>query len=196
MYVARLGDVCVAFPAMILSRAGEGDRDAIVGLVKAASEWLRCKDTDQWSQPWPSEAEWNPRILRDLAAGVTWIVRDNRNVVATITGDSEDDPIWPLEWQRDLAVYVRRLIVSRDRAGRGLGAALLDWAGLTALRGYGARWTRVGVWSTNQGLLAYYRRQGFMFCGTSTDPVYPSGALFQKSTDQLREPRPPLFQEV
>jgi GNAT superfamily N-acetyltransferase len=113
--------------------------------------------------------------------------------MATITADPEDYPIWPPEWQREPAVYVRRLVVRRDYAGRGLGAALLDWAGLTARREAGAQWIRVDVWRSNKELHAYYERRGFTSCGTSTDPDYPSGALFQKPTQHLEEPQPPLF---
>jgi hypothetical protein len=49
------------------------------------------------------------------------------------------------------------------------------------------------VWRSNKELHAYYERRGFTSCGTSTDPDYPSGALFQKPTQHLEEPQPPLF---
>jgi GNAT superfamily N-acetyltransferase len=179
---------------MELCRADENDHNAIAGLIEAAAEWLRdTKDTTQWMQPWHSEEDRRNRIRRDLTAGKTWLLRDNGIAVATITADPEDHPAWPAEWQREPTVYVRRLVVRRDYAGRGLGAALLDWAGLIARREAGAQWIRVDVWSTNKELHAYYERQGFTACGMSANPDYPSGALFQKSTRQLQEPQPPLF---
>ena len=179
-----------------LRRAGENDHDAIVGLIDAAAEWLRLtKDTDQWAMPWRSEEDRSNRIQRDLMTGRTWLLRYHSMAVATITADPEDYPIWPPERQREPAVYVRRLVVSRELAGRGLGRTLLDWAGLTARRDYGAQWIRVDVWRTNKELHAYYERQGYLSCGMSADPDYPSGALFQKSTEQLEEPEPPLFCE-
>ena len=67
-------------------------------------------------------------------------------------------------------MYVRRLVVRRDYAGRGLGAALLDWAGLTARRQAGAQWIRVDVWRSNKELHAYYERQGFTSCGDEQRP--------------------------
>jgi hypothetical protein len=48
----------------------------------------------------------------------------------------------------------------------------------------------------SEELRAYYERQGFTSCGTSSDPDYPSGALFQKPTRHLRPPQPPLFRET
>jgi GNAT superfamily N-acetyltransferase len=179
-----------------LRRADENDHDAIVGLIDAAAQWLRnTKDTDQWAQPWRSEEDRSNRIRRDLIAGKTWMLHDHGQTVATITADPQDYPVWPPEQQRELAVYVRRLVVSREHAGRRLGSTLLDWAGLTARREYEARWIRVDAWRTNKELHAYYERQGFTSCGVCTDPEYPSGALFQKPTHRLEPPWPPLFHE-
>src|SRR5262249_28233549 len=115
-------------------------------------------------------------------------------VAARIRGDRAQNPIWPAETWRDPAVYVYRLVVSRAFAGRGLGAALLDWAGLGARQRYGARWIRVDVWTTNTRLHDYYRRQGFTFCGFSEAfRYYPSAALFQKATGRIRPTRRSLF---
>lgn len=187
----------VGYLPLELCRAQENDHDVIVGLIEAAAGWLRrTKDTDQWTQPWRNEEDRSNRIRRDLAAGKTWMLRDSSIAVATITADPEDYPIWPGEWRRQSAVYVRRLVVSRDYAGRRLGASLLDWAGLTARRRDGTRWIRVDVWRTNKALHGYYERQGFVSCGLSSDPDYPSGALFQKSTQSLQELHSPLFHEV
>ena len=105
-----------------LCRADENDHDAIVGLIDAAAQWLRrTKDTDQWAQPWRSEEDRSNRILRDLTAGKTWLLRDDGIAVATITADPQDYPLWPAERQREPAVYVRRLVVGRDYGGGGSG---------------------------------------------------------------------------
>jgi GNAT superfamily N-acetyltransferase len=91
---------------------------------------------------------------------------------------------------------VRRLVVSRDHAGRRLGTTLLDWAGLTAREDYRSEWIRVDVWRSNKELHDYYEDQGFTSCGVCPDLAYPSGALFQKPTKHLKEPQPPLFHEA
>ena len=130
---------------LTLRRADLGDHDVIVGLIDAAAEWLRTKNTDQWSQPWPSEEDRRHRILHDLIAGKTWIAWDDGTPAATITTDPAQNPVWPAGSRDEPAVYVTRMVVSRAFAGRGLGAALLDWAGLRARRLHGARWVRVDV---------------------------------------------------
>lgn len=177
-------------PPLLLGRATERDFDVITGLIDEAAGWLRTRNTDQWSRPWPSEEGRRHRILTDLQGGTSWIVWDERgSPVATITANPDGGPIWPRETLRDPAVYVGRLIVSRNHAGRGLGAALLDWAGLSARRQFAARWVRVDVWTTNTVLHEYYRQQGFEFCGVSeTIDRYPSAALFQKATERISPP--------
>lgn len=50
------------------------------------------------------------------------------------------------------------------------------------------------MWTTNDALHAYYRQQGFEFCGfgeASAD--YPSAALFQKPTQAIQPAGDILF---
>ena len=179
---------------LTLRRADRHDHDVIIALIDAAAEWLRTKNTDQWSQPWPSEEDRRHRILYDLIAGKTWVAWDDGAPAATITTDPAQNPVWPAASRDEPAVYVTRMVVSRAFAGRGLGAALLDWAGLHARRLHGARWVRVDVWTTNTALHAYYRQQGFEFCGRGEAFAhYPSAALFQKATEDIRPTVDTLF---
>ena len=181
--------------AVVLRRAGVRDLDVIVGLIDAAADWLRTKNTDQWAQPWPSVEDRSHRILTALRAGKTWIAWDGSVPAATITADPQDNPIWPAETRQERAVYVFRLVVSRTHTGKGLGAALLDWAGFRALRRHAARWVRVDVWTTNVALHAYYQQQGFEFYGfCEAVAEYPSAALFQKPTDRIKPAGGALFQ--
>jgi hypothetical protein len=83
----------------------------------------------------------------------------------------------------DDAVYIHRLVVSRPHAGQDLGGVMIDWAVKRACAVRPLEWVRVDVWTTNADLHDYYERQGFVRCGTCTDPAYPSGALFQKAAD-------------
>jgi GNAT superfamily N-acetyltransferase len=184
---------------LILRRASTDDFEAVHGLRAEAAAWLRTMPTDQWAEFWPSQGERMQLILAAIRAGRTWIAWDGARPAATITASPNHHEIWPVENRRDPAVYVRRLVVSRDRkyAGHGLGAQLLDWAGLRANREYGARWVRVDVWTTNTKLHDYYRNLGFEFCGFCewiTD--YPSAALFQKPVDEIKPLEDPLFHEA
>jgi len=144
-------------------------------------------------------------MLNDLLKGKTWLVYDGTAVVGTITIDPEEPliaderPVWP-GWKRgEPALYVRRVIVSRARAGLGLGAALLDWAAHVAKRDYGVQLIRVDVWTTNRGLHAFYEQQRFIR-QVGRDPRelgdYPSQALFERQVDQSGSDFTRLLTEV
>ena len=151
------------------------------------------KDTDQWASPWPDQAGQKERILNDLLKGKTWIVWEGGTAVATITVDTEEpldlneQPVWPRHKHYEPALYVRRVIVSRHYAGRGLGAALLDWAAEVAKRDHKAALIRIDVWTTNTELHAYYEGQRFTR-REGRDPQelanYPSQALFERKVGQ------------
>jgi GNAT superfamily N-acetyltransferase len=189
-----------------LRLAVPGDVPRVRGLAREAAEWLRaCKDTDQWATPWPDRAGQRERLLNDLFKGKTWIVWDGAAVVATITVDTEEpldlneQPVWPEHKRYVPALYVRRVIVSRRYAGRGLGAALLDWAADVAKRDYDAAHIRVDVWTTNTDLHAYYERQRFIRC-VGRDPRdladYPSQALFEREVGGSGSEYTKLFTET
>jgi ribosomal protein S18 acetylase RimI-like enzyme len=57
-------------------------------------------------------------------------------------------------------VYLSQLYCSAEMTGRGLGAALMDWA-LEEARAWGADAVQLPVWSGNHGAQRFYRRHGF-----------------------------------
>lgn len=168
-----------------IRQATMSDVDVILGLIAEAADWLReKKDTDQWQRPWPSPDAPRRRVIGGIQAGRTWIAWDGATPAATITVQREQDPGLPELWTweddgYDKTIYIHRLVVSRDYAGMGLGAALINWAGERGAE-HGAKLIRIDVWTTNEGLHAYYRGQGFSFVRNHGDPGYPSGALFQR----------------
>jgi GNAT superfamily N-acetyltransferase len=171
-----------------LRRAEIGDLGDIVGLIDSAATWLRTKGTDQWASPWPSASARSERILDGLRAGDTWLVTQGAASVATVSFNGEALPkLWTELEKADPAVYLHRLVVDRRCAGRGIGAALVDWAAQRSARSYGARWVRVDVWTTNTALHAYYLSQSFVpvRCDPQSYPNYPSCALFQRKIDPL-----------
>ena len=175
--------------------------DAVLALIDDAARWLRDKDTDQWSKPWPDEERRNAEVRKGLEAGRTWIVWDHNVAVATVTSATRGHPdIWSNpECTCDLserAVYLHRVVTARNHAGLGLGAELIDWAGLRARREYGAKWIRIDVWSTNAALHKYFMERGFQPCGTCRDLGYPSGALFQKPVSAISELSIPQFSGI
>ncbi len=168
-----------------IARASAQHLDTVLGLIEDARSWLWNKATDQWEIPWPTRPARDARVLRGLQNGKTWIVWDEDRPAATVTIATAHNPaVWSARTctcdLTERAVYVHRLITARTYAGCGLGAELIDWAGLRGRRKNRARWIRIDVWSTNTQLHEYYISKGFRPCGNCADPHYPSGALFEK----------------
>jgi GNAT superfamily N-acetyltransferase len=174
--------------------------NVVLGLIEDARGWLWTKDTDQWEKPWPDEAARDTRVLRGLQGGKTWIVWDGANPAATVTTTTRKNAaVWAKPActcdLAERAVFVHRLITARKYAGLGLGAELIDWAGLCGRRQYGAKWIRIDVWTRNKGLHDFYLKRGFEPCGFCAAPDYPSGALFQKPVSAITKPSVPQFIE-
>jgi GNAT superfamily N-acetyltransferase len=171
-----------------IRRAETADLPAILDLIGSAAKWLQaCKNTDQWARPWPDEPSRDARVEHGIKDRLTWIVEDCHGMLAgTVTcREHGNDTLWTEAELAEEAVYVSRLIVSRDLAGHGIGAALIDWAGALGIKQRRANWIRVDVWTTNLALHDYYRRQGFQHLRMVPFPHYwdyPSAALFQKPT--------------
>jgi GNAT superfamily N-acetyltransferase len=186
---------------MRIALASLEDFETILGLIDDAAAWLRTKDTDQWAAPWPNREARDARVDRGLAIGKTWIVWDEEVAAATVTLTPK---VNHKVWSRpactcdlsERAVYAHRLITARSHKGQGLGAQLIDWAGLRARHDYGARWIRIDVWRTNTALHDYYQSTGFEPCGYCADPDYPSGRLFQKRTTRIEASDTPLLSQA
>jgi ribosomal protein S18 acetylase RimI-like enzyme len=173
-----------------IRRATTDDVPAIFGLIGEAAAWLQtAKRTNQWARPWPNKAARDARVRQGIKDRLTWMVEDNGTLVGTVTcREHGSELLWTPGELSDPAVYVSRLIVNRSHARRGIGATLLDWAGQHGAAGWNARWIRVDVWTTNDGLHGYYKGQGFRHLRTvefENEWDYPSGALFQKPTTDI-----------
>jgi GNAT superfamily N-acetyltransferase len=171
-----------------IRRGTAGDLDTIVGMIDEAADWLRSKGTDQWAQPWPDRAARDGRVRRGLRNGNTWIAEVGGQAIGTITYRPHGNHmLWAPKERREDAVYVSRLIVARNVAGDGIGAALIDWAAAQAVHGWNAQWIRIDVWTTNVALHNYYEKRGFRYLRIASREAkrYPSAALFQKPTSEI-----------
>lgn len=174
-------------------------------LTEEAVDWLQTeKNTDQWSTPWPDLDRSIARVQNDLRQRKTWLVWDDATPAGTITLDRKEPldvhhrPVWPTCKRHEPALYVRRVIVSRNYADIGLGAGLLDWASDVARQDYGALLIRVDVWTTNRELHRYYEGQRFTRLRTRQSwelADYPSQALFERHVDQAGSDYTDLFAE-
>ncbi|ADG87774.1 hypothetical protein TBS_00290 [Thermobispora bispora] len=165
-------------PELLLRRADLDDLPGVLRLLAETAGWLHSLGVRQW----PAGGFPAARIRPLIEAGTMYLVVDGdaETPAATITVDDHADPeFWgPADRPGD-ALYVHKLAVSRAHAGRGLGEALLGWAGLQAAAA-GRRWLRLDCAKHNTRLQAYYRRLGFRHVRTVDLPHRASGALFER----------------
>jgi RimJ/RimL family protein N-acetyltransferase len=165
-------------------RASIDQQEILIRLIDAAGAWLRDeKGSTQWNRPWPTRAARDQRIRDGLIGGRTWIVWDGDVAAASVTIEQTGSPaLWTADERRTPAVYLHRLVLKRQYAGRGLGARLINWAAQQGfLENPEATCIRIDTWTDNHGLHKYYEGQGFKFVAVRDTPDgCPSGRLFQR----------------
>ncbi|MFD5446943.1 GNAT family N-acetyltransferase [Streptomyces sp. NPDC127100] len=146
---------------MRITSATSIDLDQLLNFRMEAAEWISKLGSDQWSRPYPAD-----RLLATIEAGTVFMLRDGGRTAGTITLTSEaEEGLWSAEELEEPSMFVNKLTVSREYAGRELGSRLLDWAGDRAYRA-GAKWLRLDAWTTNERLQRYYLDEGFQHVRT------------------------------
>ncbi|CAN5203498.1 hypothetical protein BH18ACT12_BH18ACT12_07040 [soil metagenome] len=146
---------------MNVRAARSDDVETVAGLLDEATVWVGELGHEQWPLPYPRE---------DLAAaidrGEVYVAELDGAAVGTVTVLA-DDPVYWGERPPD-AHYVHKLAIRRDRAGRGIGAAIVEWADARAAAG-GRAFLRLDCLRDDPGIRAYYDRLGFEHRGDFDD---------------------------
>ncbi|MFC4059326.1 GNAT family N-acetyltransferase [Planomonospora corallina] len=177
---------------LTLRRAVAADLPGVLALLAETAAWLNRQGVRQWpAGGFPAE-----RIAPLVDRGDMYLLDGPAGPIATVALDGEADPeFWTAQDAPGSALYVHKLAVARGHAGRGLGEALLDWAGLRVVAA-GRRWLRLDCAKDNRRLQEYYRRLRFAHLRTVDLPHRASGALFQRpgglrgATASIPEPIP------
>ncbi|MBV9661303.1 MAG: GNAT family N-acetyltransferase [Acidimicrobiales bacterium] len=167
--------------AITVGLATSADLDDLWGLLDDAARWMTERGIDQWPDPFP----------RDLLAGSvhrqeTYTARQADQLVGTIALYREDERFWG--HRPPDALYVHRLCVARDRAGRGLGAVLLEWAGRQA-HAQRRSWLRLDTGAGNTKLRSFYENLGFIHQGDICVHI-PSAGRFDRPWNAALYQRP------
>jgi ribosomal protein S18 acetylase RimI-like enzyme len=128
------------------------DLDAVTSLLREARDWQRSQGVDEW------RAFDGQQIASDIAGARVFVARRGAELLGTITLRQSDEPVWESDARR--ALYVHKLASLRRPEGRGVGAAMLQWAQDFARRA-GRDCLRLDTWHDNARMRAYYERQGF-----------------------------------
>ena len=139
---------------MNVRKARQDDAGTVAELLDEATRWVGELGFEQWALPFPRH---------ELAAAIdreeVYVVEDDDGEpVATVTLLWDD----PMYWggRPPDAAYVHKLAVRRDRAGRGIGAAVMAWANAEAAEA-GREFLRLDCLGDNPEIRDYYERLGF-----------------------------------
>jgi GNAT superfamily N-acetyltransferase len=137
------------------------DVETVGALMDEATAWVNVLGHEQWPRPFPRE-----QLAAAIGRGEVFVADADGESVATVTVLADDPTYWG-ERPPD-ALYVHKLVVRRDRAGRGLGAELVAWVDDRAADA-GRRFLRLDCLRDDPGIRAYYERLGFEHRGDFDD---------------------------
>ena len=146
---------------MTVRAAREGDVELVAALIDDATAWVGELGFRQWPLPFPRE-----EIAAAIARGEVFLAEVDGDAVATVTVLEADPFFWGT--REPDALYVHKLAVRRDQAGRGIGAALVDWVDCVAV-GSGREYLRLDCLRDDAGIRRYYERLGFEYRGDLDD---------------------------
>jgi GNAT superfamily N-acetyltransferase len=139
-------------------RAQHDDAKTVAALLDEATVWVNELGFSQWPLPFPRD-----ELVSGIERGEVYVVEaEDGEAVATVT-ILEDDPIYWPDSPPD-ALYVHKFAVRRDHAGRGIGAAIIEWANAEAAEA-GRDFLRLDCLGENPGIRDYYEGLGFEHCG-------------------------------
>ena len=136
-------------------QASIGQAPIVADILKEAAAWAEQRHGRLWIEA-ELDAE---RIRTEIEQGQFFLVRYAAEYAATLRYQLVDELFWPDESSAD-AAYVHRLAVRRRYAGRGLAAAMLQWAARRA-RAEGRQFLRLDTDITRPKLRSLYEGCGF-----------------------------------
>ncbi|RBQ21054.1 GNAT family N-acetyltransferase [Spongiactinospora rosea] len=144
---------------MEIERAAAEDAPGIVGMRRAAEEWLAGQGIWQW----PPGLLTSAQVEAQIATHEWYVARAGDGRLAGAFRLVWSDPrVWR---ERDaFAAYVHGLMADRAFAGAGVGARILSWVACRA-REKGARMVRLDCVANNPRLRQYYVDLGFSEVG-------------------------------
>jgi GNAT superfamily N-acetyltransferase len=135
-------------------RAQQEDAVTVAGLLDEATVWVNDLGFSQWPLPFPRD-----QLAGAIDRGEVYVVEsEDGEGVATVSMLPDDPEYWGD--QPPDAFYVHKLAVRRDQAGRGIGAAIVEWANAEAAEA-GREFLRLDCLADNPGIRDYYEELGF-----------------------------------
>jgi len=154
------------------------DAPVAAEILDEATAYVRTLGFEQWPVPFPQE-----ELAHRIDRGELYMVDVDGETAATLTLLRDDPAFWG-ERSAD-AVYLHKLALRRAFAGRGLGAAIVEWVDEHAAAA-GLEYVRLDCRRDDPGIRGYYERLGFEHCGDKDDDSRFAVALYERRTWPFR----------
>lgn len=154
--------------------AAAADLDAVIQLLWEARDWQRARGVEVWR-----EFD-RAGIAADISGGLVQVAKEEGAVRGAVTLVESDIPVWGPDEGR--ALYLHRLVSSRQAPGRGIGAMLIRYARFVAAWRC-KKWLRLETWNENRAMRDYYEKQGFQHVADRFFPLdSPAPADYRGTT--------------
>jgi len=134
--------------------AQQEDAVVVARLLDEATVWVNDLGFSQWPLPFPLD-----QLAGAIERGEVYVVESEDGEPVATVSMVPDDPVYWGDQPPD-AFYVHKLAVRRDQAGRGIGAAVVEWANAEAAEA-GREFLRLDCLGDNPGIRDYYEDLGF-----------------------------------
>ena len=173
------------FGTLEISVAHAADLPGVLRLFDDAVAWLNARGvTGQWgTTPFSASPRSGPRFMGWIDAGALFVARQDGRIVGTVALAAQPPAYAAHFWETfpATAYYLEAFATARDRAGEGIGGALLAWAEAYARqRGKATIW--LDCWADSRDLVAYYQRAGYTPVDTFSVGEW-RGQLFHKALE-------------
>lgn len=125
--------------------------------AREAYAHARAIQREQGATLWPVFPD--ASIVAEIEGGRLYRVTDGDALAGVFSLAYDDAAIWGAR-ERGAHLYLHRIARAASYDGRGLVAAVLDWAEAHC-RALGRAGLRMDTWASNEALVAYYARFGF-----------------------------------
>jgi GNAT superfamily N-acetyltransferase len=152
---------------MVIRLSTTADIDAIMACITDAQALLRSHGVDQWQDGYPTAEI----ILADIARGESFVVIEDKSVVATAVISFAGEPTYTTiegEWKNcNPYAVIHRLAVRNSARGNGYAKAIFDYTErLCTERGVSD--IRVDTHADNRIMQRLLDGLGYSYCGVIT----------------------------
>jgi ribosomal protein S18 acetylase RimI-like enzyme len=149
---------------LTITRAGAGDFDTVMGILREAADSLTARGNPQW-QHW--YMDFGERILRErLEHHEVYLFSLDGAPVGTLSIQWSDPEVWGERGLDGLAGYIHGMGIARSVGGGRVGQGMLEWA-VATIAARGRRFARLDAMASNAPLCRYYQDRGFRPLGTA-----------------------------